>query len=566
MEVRVERVDDLPLLVYHMKRMGVDAVLDEQIRPHGNWKGVSLGCVGLVWLTYLLSTGDHRMCALEEWVGEVQETLGYLLGQEIRREEFSDDRLGRFLGYLGDDAAWERVEAALGERLIRIYDLERERVRVDMTTLSVYGKVTPEGLVQFGYSKEGRLDVPQVKVALAVLDPLGLPLATEVVAGNRADDPLYLPIIERVREVVGGGKMYVGDCKMEGKRVRGALQEAGDIYLCPASRKLVTRERLKQYVERGKIERWRRELPGGQELEAEGFVVYEEMRVRKEDGGEVRWVEERWVLRSPSRYERAVEGLESRLEKAKDALWGLNVRKRGKKRFRRREDLEERVEGVLRRYEVEGLVEVEYRKKVERRQVRRYGSRPSREVEEVEWEIGAVRVKEEAVEEEKRLLGWRVYLTNARAQGKELGGGEVMEAYRSQFVVEQQFSQFKDRTLGIRPLYVQKDEHRRGLIRLFSLALRVLTLLAYEVRRRLKEKGEEIYGLYEGNPKRGTARPTARRLLRAFRGVNLAIVRVGEGVHRHLTPLSETQKHILSLLNFPETIYTGLVGQFPEPP
>ena len=55
--------------------------------------------------------------------------------------------------------------------------------------------VTPEGLFQLGHSKDHRPDLPQVKIAMAVLDPLGLPLTTTVVAGQTADDPLYLPEI-----------------------------------------------------------------------------------------------------------------------------------------------------------------------------------------------------------------------------------------------------------------------------------------------------------------------------------------------------------------------------------
>ena len=42
--------------------------------------------------------------------------------------------------------------------------------------------------VQFGHSKDHRPDLPQVKVMQAVLDPLGMPLATDVVAGSRADE------------------------------------------------------------------------------------------------------------------------------------------------------------------------------------------------------------------------------------------------------------------------------------------------------------------------------------------------------------------------------------------
>ena len=68
--------------------------------------------------------------------------------------------------------------------------------------------------VQFGPSKDHRPDLPQVKVMQAVLDPLGMPLATDVVSGERADDPLYVPCIERVQHSLGrSGLLFVGDCK-----------------------------------------------------------------------------------------------------------------------------------------------------------------------------------------------------------------------------------------------------------------------------------------------------------------------------------------------------------------
>ena len=52
---------------------------------------------------------------------------------------------------------------------------------------------TEEGLFQFGHSKDHRPDLPQIKVMQAVLDPLGRPLATDVISGERADDQLYVP-------------------------------------------------------------------------------------------------------------------------------------------------------------------------------------------------------------------------------------------------------------------------------------------------------------------------------------------------------------------------------------
>lgn len=39
-----------------------------------------------------------------------------------------------------------------------------------------------------------------MKLMMATLDPLGLPIASEIVAGNSADDPLYEPAIAQVRK------------------------------------------------------------------------------------------------------------------------------------------------------------------------------------------------------------------------------------------------------------------------------------------------------------------------------------------------------------------------------
>ena len=71
----------------------------------------------------------------------------------------------------------------------------------------------------------------------AVLDPLGLPLATDVVSGERADDPLYVPCIERVQASLGRrGLLYVGDCKMAARETRARMAALGDFYLCRCRR------------------------------------------------------------------------------------------------------------------------------------------------------------------------------------------------------------------------------------------------------------------------------------------------------------------------------------------
>lgn len=45
--------------------------------------------------------------------------------------------------------------------------------------------------------------------------------------------------------------------------------------------------------------------------------------------------------------------------------------------------------------------------------------------------------------------------------------------------MERNFARLKGKPLGIRPLYVQREDHLIGLVRLLSLALRVLTAMQF---------------------------------------------------------------------------------------
>ena len=94
----------------------------------------------------------------------------------------------------------------------------------------------------------------------------------------------------------------------------------------------------------------------------------------------------------------------------------------------------------------------------------------------------------------------------------------------------------------------------------------MLTLLEFVVRQRLTAERTGLSGLYAGNPKRPTARPTTERLLKRFQGVTLTIIREGRRRRSHLTPLSRVQRRILALLNFPVDIYTRLCPDSHKPP
>jgi len=565
--VKTERVDDIPVLLAQAERMGLPELIDSHFLPHGNWQGTSVGWTTCVWLAHILSEGDHRLNQVEEWIAQRLETLSLATGQAVRSLEWSDDRLGIVLDALSDDERWSAFEADLSQRLIRVYALQPGLVRLDSTTASGHWTVTEEGLFQFGHSKDHRPDLPQVKVMVAALDPMGAPLAVQVMSGERADDPLYVPAIQQVsRSLQEHGLLYVGDCKMAALDTRAFVQAQGDYYLCPLSKNQMPDEALEKLLkpvwdqEQPVSEIYRDNEDGQREKIAEGYEVTVSL-TGPVDGRSVAWDERRLVIRSLSQAQATEAALRTRLDKALTELAALNERKKGKKRFTDEAEVQQAVDAVLRQRRVTGLVKVALEEQVQERSVRAYGGRPAEVRVERDWQVKA-EVDEQTVTDTARWFGWRVYATNATAEA--LPRDKAVLAYREEYVIERGFGRLKGKPLSLTPMYLQSDDRATGLIRLLSLGLRLLTLVEFTVRRELAEQGEKLAGLYAGNPKRSTSRPTAEALLHAFDNITLSVINLGEQVHRHVTPLSALQTKILTLLDFPSTIYDRLCAQAPN--
>ena len=104
------------------------------------------------------------------------------------------------------------------------------------------------------------------------------------------------------------------------------------------------------------------------------------------------------------------------------------------------------------------------------------------------------------------------------------------------------------------------------MLRLLTIAVRVLTLLEFAVRRRVAAEGDALAGLYAGQPTRTTTRPTAERLLAGFRDITLTIVHLPGQTRRHRTPRTPLQQRLLTLLDYPPAIYRSLSAHSGLPP
>ncbi len=228
-----EQVDDVALLIGQMVKMGLPEVLDRHIPRHWKQRGLSWGWTAVIWLAYLITEGDHRKVAVETYITGMHHTLSHLTGQAIEPLDFSDDRLGHLLKHLSKPTYWHQIERDLNARSIEVYELPQDVIRCDASTVSGDHKVTEGGLFQFGHSKDDPTR-PQIKVMMSSLDPLGMPLSTDVLSGERADDGLYIPAIDRIRAGLSkSGLLCVGDCKMSALDTRGHIAGHQHVYLSP---------------------------------------------------------------------------------------------------------------------------------------------------------------------------------------------------------------------------------------------------------------------------------------------------------------------------------------------
>jgi len=431
--------------------------------------------------------------------------------------------------------------------------------------------VTAGGLWQCGHSKDDPTR-PQIKVMMGALDPLGLPLATEVLSGERADDGFYIPLIERMRRGLHKtGLLFVGDGKMSALDTRAYLARHHDWYLSPLPLTGATAEAMDAWItagvtqgEAGELVRiWRTNDRGAAGLAAEGDECE---RTCRAPVGDMAWSERVLVLRSPLHADQQATGLEKRLRHAEPQLRALTPpRGRGKRQSTDAATLVEAIALVLTEHRVTGLLNVTWEKQVEQttQYVGRGRGAPSREkrvIQKTRYAITHIAPEVDTSAALRQRLGWKAFVTNAGQ--KQWSVHEAVLCYRNEYRVERIFNRLKSRVHSA-PLFVKRNEHIEGRTSLLTLGGRVLTVTELGLRRSLKQDQGRLPGLHPENKQKRTDKPTAERILKAFAGVSLTIIQnaAGEEILRRLTPLAALQEAILQRLGLDAALYRQLEMQ-----
>ena len=383
---------------------------------------------------------------------------------------------------------------------------------------------------------------------------MGLPLLGATLPGNKTDESDYLPTWRQLAKIIGHKDfLFLADSKASTWNNRAKIHQEGGIYCFPLAMHQPRPKLLSQWVANPPTAVEEIYLNGEDDSEApigKGFEVpLGSLWWEKKNQQWYRWSERWLVVCSYALQQRQLKSLSARLSKAELALEKL-----AQKPPQDEVILQSKVENILKRYRVSEQILTSIEKKISYQKVyegagRGSQNRPFRRVRQTTLSLTYQRCQAK-ISEQQSIAGWRLYVTNAETTRLSLA--QAVNSYREQWQPERGFHRFKRGHLPALPIYFQDEGRIRGLMFLLTIALTLFTLMEFVVRRQLTESEQSISGLYSGNPKRSTFRPTAEQLLAAFADLTLYLYPDGS---TEISSLNSLQRQILNLMKIPESIY-----------
>ena len=567
--IRIERVDELPLILTWLLKMRIAEMIDGIWQAHGQWEGLSYGKLALLFVTYIIHQRSHRLMKMEGWLNDQRTVIEQVTGWSIRPKEATDDHIGLLLDEMGSSEEKGVVlQQQLGEHLIHAYELPTEVARYDTTTFSVHHAVPepgagPKELLRFGHSKDNQPSLLQFKQGLGTLDPAGVPILSQTLSGEVADDTLYFPAWQQMGVTLKRTDfLFVADCKAASLETRAGIAEGQGCYLFPLPMTGETPAWLQEQIGQAANQAATQEivLPevvdrnGQPKLLGKGFTVTRSMSYTRPDQSLFTWDEQWFVTRSHSLTVRQQARLQRRLERSEADLRRLRPHK-----DESRAAFTHRAQQILSKRQMDAFLQVTVDEIITTH--KRYGKRgrpaPDSPVTlETNSRLALTVVRDEqALATAFALAGWRIHVSNASAQRLSLL--DSVRYYRDEWLVEHGFHRFKKGDLPALPLYLHLPDRIRGLMLLLLLALQALTLIDFVAQRSLAEQKTSIAGLVPGNPKMQTTHPSAERLLAVFDKLHLVIVETdGLASGYLLESLSPLHTFILDLLHLSPSIYS----------
>jgi hypothetical protein len=105
METKIERVDEIRVLLHWLKPMRVVEIIDSIWKPHGNWQGLTYGQLVVLFVVYVVHGLNHRLYQMEQWVEEYFYVISQACSWTVSSKDATDGRVGAMMHVLGADTS-----------------------------------------------------------------------------------------------------------------------------------------------------------------------------------------------------------------------------------------------------------------------------------------------------------------------------------------------------------------------------------------------------------------------------------------------------------------------------
>jgi transposase len=545
--LEVYPVHHLPIIKAYANQLGLVSLINHYI-PTAMEVDAGTVVLGLVLDTL---SGRSPLYRLEEFFAHQDTEL--LLGKALPPHAFTDDTVGRVLDRLYDFGTM-RLFTACAVRASMRFGLERRYVHFDTTSRSVWGDyqyAETQDLpfqMTYGYSKDKRPDLKQFILSTLCVDR-AVPIWGQLADGNASDKTLNTTLLSEIAQLLAqygvqpGAYIYIADAALVTEDNLAALRNTLFITRLPATysecgRVIAEAVAANAWEEVGVLAQTppTRHRPGTSYKVAERNVTLY--------GKVYRAI----VVHSSSQDQRRQKQLERELQ-ASAATLEATAREVTQQEYFCRADAEAAAAKLRAQQSAYHYMEVQ----VEEHS--KYGpGRPSqkqpRVVKALRYSLKVtLHERAEVIARKVQEMGCFVLLTNVPTAGEMAHSApEVLQAYKEQHGVEQNFAFLKDPVI-VNSLFLKKPERIEALGLVLLLALLLWRLVERALRVHVETTGKP----FPGWDKRETQKPTAFMMMTKF----AAVMVIKVGTQRQLAqPLATVQQQYLLALGVPPTSFT----------
>ena len=473
--------------------------------------------------------------------------LGLLFGRnDICANDFNDDCLARALDRL-EESEFHELYGLILVNVRKVYQFQSKCCHADTTSIVVFGDYDDPAkkLVNYGFSKDHRFDLKQVKSGLCVNSD-GFPIYGEPINGNKDDKTWNGELLEKFKDVVNSelAQILVADSQLITTENLQKMYEKAILFISRLPDNFSISEELK-------VQAWRENnwQDVGQIAQTKGTTTYRIQEFPGQIAGRTyRFI----VVNSSSLDKRKEKSIQYQIEKEKQTLTKA-MTEQAKMTYACRPDAEGAFQNLVAKQkpkyhylQMSVAQENVLGKRSHRGRPRQDEAKPDSQTI-YRLTIQITGQNEPAIQSAYDLGRTFILISNAL----EIPAIEILRDYKDEYKVEQRFGFLKD-PYYVGPLFMKKEERLKGLHHVLLLTLLIYCLFERRARLNLKAENEPFHvaGSYK------TFTPSGKTLLENLDEIHIAWVFTPGQIRRELPKnISVKAQRLLRLVGYDVEIY-----------